>query len=59
MKRHFIYTEEEVLVPMMYLVFERVGKQIHVKRINSMLYVWSMLRCRRVPTHHYGLIDLM
>ena len=34
-------------------------KQIHVKRIDSKLYVWSMLRGRRVPTHHYGLMDFM
>ena len=43
-KRHFVYTEEDVLVPMMSLLLERGGKQIHVKRIDSMLYVWNMLR---------------
>ena len=32
MKRHFVYTEEEVLIPMMRLILERSGKQIHVKR---------------------------
>ena len=58
-KRHFVYTEEEVLVPMMCLISERGGKQIHVKRINSMLYVWSGLGSRGVPTHHYRLMDLM
>ena len=40
-KRHFVY-EDEVLVPMTRLILERGRKQIHVKRINSMLYVWSM-----------------
>ena len=30
------------------LIVERGGKQIHVKRINSMLYVWNMLRGQRV-----------
>ena len=44
---------------MIRLISERGGKQIYVKRINSMLYVWNMLKCRRVPTHHYGLTDLM
>ena len=34
--------------------FRAGGKQIDVKNIESMLYVWSMLRIRRVPTHHYG-----
>ena len=47
------------VVPMIRLILERDGKQIHVKRINFMLYVWNMLRGRRVPTHHYGLMDLM
>ena len=47
---------QEVLVPMIRLILERDGKQIHVKRIVSMLSVWNMLRCRNVPTHHYGLI---
>ena len=36
-KTHFVYTEEDVLVPMMRLILERGGKQIHVKRIDSML----------------------
>ena len=40
-------------------IFECGGKLIHVKRINSMLCVWNMLRGRRVPTLHYGLMDLM
>ena len=46
-------------VPMMRLISERGGKQIHVKRINKMLYVCSMLRSRRGPTHHYGLMNLL
>ena len=46
-KRHFVYTVQEVLVPMISLILERGGKQIHVKRIDSMFYVWSMLRSRR------------
>ena len=29
---------------MIRLILERGGKQIHVKRINSLLYVWSMLK---------------
>ena len=58
-KRQFVSTKEEVLVPIMCLILERGGKQIHVKRIDSMLCVWSMLRSRRVPTHHYGLMYLM
>ena len=49
-KIHFVYTEEEVLVPMMSLILELGGKQIYAK---------SMLRDRRVLTHHYGLMDLM
>ena len=44
---------------MIRLILERGGKQIHLKRIDSMLYAWNMLRNRRVPTHHYGLIDFM
>ena len=36
-KRHFLYMD--VLVPMIRLILERGGKQIHVKRIDSMLYV--------------------
>ena len=44
---------------MIRLILERGGKQIHAKRIDSMLYMWNMLRGRRVPTHHYGLMDLM
>ena len=44
---------------MIRLILERGGKQIHVKRIDSMFYVWNMLRDRRVPTHRYGLMDLM
>ena len=38
-RRHFVYTEEEVPVPMIRLILQRDGKQIHVKRINSMLCV--------------------
>ena len=50
---------EQVLVPMICLILERGGKQIHVKRIDPMLYVWNMLRGQRGPTHYYGLMDLM
>ena len=57
-KSHFVYTEQ-VLVPMIRLILERGGKQIHVKRIDSMLYAWNMLRGRRVLTHHCGLMDHM
>ena len=38
-RRHFVSTEEDVPVPMIRLILERGGKQIHVKRINSMLCV--------------------
>ena len=38
-RRHFVSTEEEVPVPMIRLILERGGKQIHAKRLNSMLYV--------------------
>ena len=51
--------EEEVPVPMIRLILERGGKRIHVKRINSMLYVWCGLGSRRVPTHHYRLMELL
>ena len=44
---------------MIRLILERGGKQIHVKRINSMLYVQSGLGSRRVHTQHYGLMELM
>ena len=37
-RRHFVYLEGEVLVPMIRLILERGGKRIHVKRIDSMLY---------------------
>ena len=50
---------EEVPVPMFRLILERGGKQTHVKRIDSMLYVWSGLGRRRVPTQHCGLMELM
>ena len=39
--------------------FRACGKQTHVKRINSMLYVWNGLGSRGVPTQHYGLMELM
>ena len=32
-----------MLVLMIRLILERGGKQIHAKRIDSMVYVWSML----------------
>ena len=35
-----------MLVLMMRLILERGGKQIHARRIDSMLYVWSMLGSR-------------
>ena len=43
-KRHFVYTEEEVLVPMMHLNLERGGKQIHVKRIDLLLRVEYVMK---------------
>ena len=58
-RRHFVSTEEEVPVSMFRLILERGGKQIHVKRINSTLYVWIGLGSRIVPTQHYGLMELM
>ena len=58
-RRHFAFTEDGVPVPMIRLILERGGKQIHVKRINSMLYVQSGLGSRRVPTKNYGLMGLM
>ena len=58
-RRHFVSMWEEVSVPMIRLILERGGKRIHVKRINSMLHVWSGLGSRRVPTQHYGLMELM
>ena len=45
--------------PMFGLILEHGGKRIHEKRINSMLYVWSGLGSHRVPTQHYGLMELM
>ena len=35
-KRHFVYMEDEVLFPMIRLILERGGKQIHVMGIDSM-----------------------
>ena len=39
MNRHFVYTEQEVLDPMLRLTLERGGKQIHLKRIDPKLCV--------------------
>ena len=47
---------EEVPVPMIPLILEHGENRIHVNRIDSMLYVWSELGSRRVPTRHCGLM---
>ena len=43
-KRHFVYMEQQVLVPMIRLNLEHGGKQIHFKRIDSMLCVEYVMR---------------
>ena len=58
-KRHFVYTEEEVLGTNDTFDCRAWRKTNPCGRIDSMLCVWSMLRSRKVPTHHYGLMDLM